>query len=622
MRFRILAVTIALGMTASLMAQNLSITPTTTLSAETGNNTSAADSFVAQTNGNAGAGNVSKLDIHSLLYPGATTKVIAHFMPWWGDKRHINVGYNSHDPVQIHRQIMDMISRGVDGTIIDWYGPADFTDQTAKLVMAEVEQHPGFTFAIMVDKGAIGNSPCQGCTPQQTLVSLVHYVEQTYIPSPAYMRVNGQPLITNFDMDLNYTVDWAAVKAASTTNPDFIFQHKGGFTHAVSGGSYSWVIVNVTDEGMGYLSQFYGAGMAAPAEETIGAAYKGFNDTLASWGEGRIMNQQCGQTWLQTFNKINSLYNSTNQLDAVQLVTWDDYEEGTEIETGIDNCVSLSASLAGSVLNWHITGNENTIDHYVVYISADGNNLMPLDDLAPGSSSLDLCSYSLAPGSYSAYVQAIGKPTLRNQISGRIQYTAQCGGAGSAGGSGSSGGSGGSGSSGSGALTLSATPSAMSFQWGHSGTAQVVVNGSLQDTLSLSCTNLPAGVTCSFSPATIPAGTSSATSNLTVTTTSASAALNQANGKTGMLYAFFFPTFGVGGLLISGNLFTRKKLWKLVILSFLVMSIGLFTSCGGGTITPPSQKAAASTTPHSYTITISGSYGNKTTSTQFTLALQ
>ena len=379
-----------------------------------------------------------------------------------------------------------MISRGVDGTIIDWYGPADFTDQTAKLVMAEVEQHPGFTFAIMVDKGAIGNSPCQGCTPQQTLVSLVHYVEQTYIPSPAYMRVNGQPLITNFDMDLNYTVDWAAVKAASTTNPDFIFQHKGGFTHAVSGGSYSWVIVNVTDEGMGYLSQFYGAGMAAPAEETIGAAYKGFNDTLASWGEGRIMNQQCGQTWLQTFNKINSLYNSTNQLDAVQLVTWDDYEEGTEIETGIDNCVSLSASLAGSVLNWHITGNENTIDHYVVYISADGNNLMPLDDLAPGSSSLDLCSYSLAPGSYSAYVQAIGKPTLRNQISGRIQYTAQCGGAGSAGGSGSSGGSGGSGSSGSGALTLSATPSAMSFQWRHSGTAQVVVNGSLQDTLSLS----------------------------------------------------------------------------------------------------------------------------------------
>ncbi len=618
MHSRIITVAIAVLMSSSLVAQNLQINPTTTLAAETGNNTSAADSFLAQTNGNAGAGNVSKLDIHSLLYPGATTKVIAHFMPWWGDKRHINVGYNSHDPAQIHRQIMDMISRGVDGTIIDWYGPADFTDQTAKLVMAEVEQHPGFTFAIMVDKGAIANSPCAGCTPQQTLVSLVHYVEQTYITSPAYMRINGQPLITNFDMDLNYAVDWSAVKAASTTNPDFIFQHKGGFTHAVSGGSYSWVIVNVTDEGMTYLSQFYGAGMASPTEETIGAAYKGFNDTLASWGQGRIMNQQCGQTWLQTFNKINSLYNSTNQLDAVQLVTWNDYEEGTEIETGIDNCVSLSASLSGSVLNWQIKGNENTIDHYVVYISADGSNLMPLDELAPGSSSLDLCSYSLASGSYSAFVQAIGRPTMRNQMSGRIQYTAQCGSSSTGGGSGS--GSGGSGSGGSSAATtLTATPSALSSQWGHSATTQVTINGSVKDTLSLSCTNLPVGVTCSFSPSSIPAGSSNATSNLTVVTTSASAAL--APGRTGMLYAFFFPTFGVAGLMISGSLFTRKKLSKLLLLSFLVMSIGLLTSCGGGTINPASQKAVAVSAAQSYNITISGTDGTNTMSTQIVLAV-
>ncbi len=630
MRYKTFIVTLSLALTTSLAAQNLPINPTTTLAAETANNTSAADSFVAQTNGNAGAGNVSKIDIHTLLYPGATTKVIAHFMPWWGDPKHINVGYNSHDPAQIHRQIMDMISRGVDGTIIDWYGHADFTDQTAKLVMAEVEQHPGFTFAIMVDKGAIANSPCSGCNAQQTLVSLVQYVEQTYIPSPAYMRINGQPVITNFDMDLTYTVDWTAVKAATSTNPDFIFQHKAGFTHPVSGGSYSWVIVNVTDEGMSYLSQFYGAGMASPGEETIGAAYKGFNDTLASWGQNRIMDQQCGQTWLQTFNKINSLYNSTNQLDAVQLVTWNDYEEGTELETGIDNCVSVSPRLSGSVLNWQITGNENTIDHYVVYISADGNNLMPLDTLAPGSSSLDLCSYSLAAGNYGAYVQAVGKPTMRNQMSGNVQYTAQCSGS-SSGGSGSGGpGSGGSGSGSSGpggsgasgAPTLSATPSSLAFQWGQSAKAQITVNGSLQDALSLSCTNLPVRVSCSFSPASIPAGSGSATSTLTILTQASSAALSQP-GRTGMLYAFFFPTFGVAGLAFSGSFFTRKKFRKLLILFSLAMSVVAFTSCGGGKIAPASPAvAAAASVPHSYAITVNGSYGSNTTSARVTLTLQ
>src|SRR2546423_8432930 len=98
---------------ATAWAGNVNIVPTTTLQAETSNNTSTANSFKAQTNGNLAPGNVSKVDIHSLLYPGANTKIIAHFMPWWGDPRHINVGYNSHDPNQIHNQITDMISRGV-----------------------------------------------------------------------------------------------------------------------------------------------------------------------------------------------------------------------------------------------------------------------------------------------------------------------------------------------------------------------------------------------------------------------------------------------------------------------------------------------------------------------------
>jgi len=35
--------------------------------------------------------------------------------------------------------------------------------------MAEAENHPGFTFAIMVDQGAIKWDSCTGCTPQQAL---------------------------------------------------------------------------------------------------------------------------------------------------------------------------------------------------------------------------------------------------------------------------------------------------------------------------------------------------------------------------------------------------------------------------------------------------------------------
>ena len=67
---------------------SITVNPITTLTAETSNNTSAADSFVAQSNGNAGAGNVSKVATRTLLYPGSTAKIYAHFMPWFGSLKH------------------------------------------------------------------------------------------------------------------------------------------------------------------------------------------------------------------------------------------------------------------------------------------------------------------------------------------------------------------------------------------------------------------------------------------------------------------------------------------------------------------------------------------------------
>ncbi len=68
-----------------------SIVPTTTLAAETSNNTSAAPSFSLQSNGNRGSGNVSRLDVHTLLSSGLKTKVYAHLMLWFPIRRRSTV---------------------------------------------------------------------------------------------------------------------------------------------------------------------------------------------------------------------------------------------------------------------------------------------------------------------------------------------------------------------------------------------------------------------------------------------------------------------------------------------------------------------------------------------------
>jgi hypothetical protein len=160
------------------------------------------------------------------------------------------------------------------------------------------------------------------------------------------------------------------------------------------------------------------------SEVAIGAAYKGFNDSLASWGQHVKVNQQCGQTWLATFAETGKYHSPDNQLENLQIVTWNDYEEGSEIETGIDNCISVVPSLNGQVLTWTVTGgSENTLDHYVVFISSDGVNLMPLVEITPGNNVLDLSTYGFDPGQYTVFVEAVGQPSILNHISPPVQVT-------------------------------------------------------------------------------------------------------------------------------------------------------------------------------------------------------
>jgi hypothetical protein len=581
-----------------ICAAGNSIVPTTTLAKQTANNTSAANSFSAQSNGNAAATNVSKVDMHTLLYPGATTKVYAHLMLWFGGSNHMNVGYSSTDPKQVHRQITDMISRGIDGVIVDWYGPNNTIDQATKLVMTEAEAHPGFTFAIMVDQGAIKWNSCSGCSPQQALISQLQYVEQTYFPSKAYMTIAGKPVVTNFDIDLAYSINWKEASASLSSHPAFVFQNNAGFTHILSNGSYSWVMPTTSDYGISYLKSFYGVGISLGSEQTVGATYKGFNDSLAAWGSKRVMGQQCGQTWLKTFSTINALYNSGRQLPVLQLVTWNDYEEGTEIESGVNNCLSVSASSSGNSLRWIVKGNENTVDHYVAFVSTDGKNLMSLDQKYPGAGSLNLCSYSIPDGSYTFYVQAVGKPGITNQISPAVKTTLSCG-------SGSNS-----------KLSLMVSPPTMILASGSSGRLVVDVtpqSGSFDTAVALACSSVPSNLKCSFSPGSVIPGGSTATSVLTVAAGAANAATNHSQSR--VYLAECLLGFGLFGVVFLGKI-EGRHVFRGVVVCVVAIVMTASISCGGAV------SSQAGTVAKSYVMTVNGSAGSIRLSTPITITVE
>jgi hypothetical protein len=401
---------------------------TTTLQAETGNNTSTANSFAAQTNGNARAGNVSKLPLGSLLYSGATTKIYVHWLSWFGPPNHINVGYVSDSAAQVHAQVEDMISRGIAGAIADWHGVANTSSEAAtQLLKKEAEAKSGqFQFAIMEDRGALGSAAINnGCDVTDQLISDLTYIASQYESSPAYIRMNNRPVVYFFDVDAYY-IDWPRVLSSVPGNPLVLLRGTNGFTKGTADGGYSWVSIqqnNPFDPELSLEDSFFQAAQGVPQRIAIGTAFKGFNDTLAAWGTNRVIDQNCGKTWLQSFSEIGKFYSSGNQLPGVQIATWNDYEEGTSIEPGVDNCVFLVPSQSGSTISWIVNGDENTIDHYTVFISTDGTNLSRLIDVPSGTHAVDLSKENLsASTTYFVFVKAVGLPSIQNKMSPAIAY--------------------------------------------------------------------------------------------------------------------------------------------------------------------------------------------------------
>jgi hypothetical protein len=424
----------------------VNLTPTTTVSKETVNNTSASGTY---SNASVGTtiGNVSKLPLSQLL-PGFHGKIYASVVLFWGSGsgKHINVGYSAADPAQVDRQIADIISRGMNGAILDWYGPNSFEEKAAKVWLQEAAKFPGFQIAIQEDHNSLTLDACKtSACAQKALISDFNYVAAHYFGNSRYIRINGRPLLTTFDVNWNYAdpsailfpddvifVDWKTVRASINGNP--LILQRGPLAQTEFGvmadGAFAWVGRNKldpTDEFLQYLTDFDTTALGNPNQVTLGAVYKGFDDSAASWGTGRRMDEHCGKLWIDTFAaNVQALGNQIDQLSAFQAVTWNDYEEATNLETGVDNCISTSAAVNGTKLKWAISPDtadtDATLSMFVVYISKDGKNLAQLQVRPTSARTLDLTQYAIPAGNYKLFVKARGQPSVHNHLSAGVPF--------------------------------------------------------------------------------------------------------------------------------------------------------------------------------------------------------
>jgi hypothetical protein len=225
---------------------------------------------------------------------------------------------------------------------------------------------------------------------------------------------------------------------ASNGVPILVFLDNSGFRQNGAGGTFYWVKPEGTtpahDQAIdnigpatvpGTLDNFLAEAGRHSQMVVWGGAYKGFNSVNSAWGANRIMDQKCGQVWIKSLTEVNR-FNHGDGVPYIQVITWNDYNEGTDIEAGIDNCYRVNASASNDKLEWELAAssdqaNTTTVSEIRIYDSRDGEHLQLIAS-QPADTAGYLTLAKLEPGKHVLYVEMVGKNSILNRLSIAIPY--------------------------------------------------------------------------------------------------------------------------------------------------------------------------------------------------------
>lgn len=282
---------------------------------------------------------------------GKNPVLLAVYEAWFGEPNHISVGYSSHDPDEIRKQIDDAKAMGISAFVVDWYGDRDqYIDQSYALLQKQAAKNK-FKIAMMYDQ----SNEEDGATDE--IIADFTMFHDTYLQpnSPghdAYLTFDGRPVI--FVFPHGKSADWDKVRAVVNrwnVAPLLIDENVPGQHADAFDGFYPWInpgpqgwSADGANWGDQYLAYFYQTmGAKYPDKMIVGGAWAEFNDSKASWGLNRHISARCGQTLQDTFNFWRKIYPPDQIIPFILIETWNDYEEGSDIEPGLPTCGNQSA---------------------------------------------------------------------------------------------------------------------------------------------------------------------------------------------------------------------------------------------------------------------------------------
>jgi hypothetical protein len=255
--------------------------------------------------------------------------------------------YDSSDPAVLEYHVLLMKLAGVDGVIVDWYGSDNFLDyginNQATVRLFEYTRKAGLKFAIcyedqtiqhMIEGRYISADQAIDHTRKEML-----YLQNNFFPDASYLRLKGRPVLLNFGPQYFLaSSNWDAIFAVlNPTNRPAFFTEDNPLPASL--GAFNWPPMWMSQvPGTGgvlsgaalksYLTDFDQKAGAWPA--FISSAFPRFHDIYQRagvrnyWG---YLGDRHGDTLRETLSR-----GMTNASAIVQVVTWNDFGEGSMVE--------------------------------------------------------------------------------------------------------------------------------------------------------------------------------------------------------------------------------------------------------------------------------------------------
>lgn len=146
------------------------------------------------------------------MAPGASPKLLAVYMPWFGDHTHIDVGYSSQDPGVLRKQVKQAKQMGISAFVVDWYGESNLYSDHNFALLQQIASENHFQVALLYNEAQDQDDDAE--TTDAEIASLdkayKNYLGPTAKYRDAYLTYNGRPLIFIFPKGGH--VDWNRVR--------------------------------------------------------------------------------------------------------------------------------------------------------------------------------------------------------------------------------------------------------------------------------------------------------------------------------------------------------------------------------------------------------------------------